>query len=73
MIVSQIYWKLIGYHKLNDEIFNKNISKSIDGSITYSNYNKHILEAGANTATINNHKNKVWFHFRRDSLLPLIK
>ena len=47
------------------------MSKSV--RTTYSNYNKHILEAGTNTATIKNHKNKVWFHFSCYSLLPLIK
>ena len=51
----------------------KSLSKSIDGGTKYSNYNKHILEAGTNTATISNHKNKGWFHFIRDSLIPLIE
>ena len=46
---------------------------SIAGRTKYSNYNKHILESGTNTSTINNQRNKVWFHFIRESLLPLIK
>ena len=72
-VVAQIDWKLIGYHKLTNEIFNNILSKSIDGGTTYSDYNKHILEAGTNTATISNQKNKGWFHFSREYLLPLIE
>ena len=72
-VIEHIYWKLIGYHKLTNELFNNILSKSIDEGTTYSNYNKHILEAGTNTATISNHKNNGWFHFSRDYLLPLIK
>ena len=45
----------------------------IAGITTYSNHNKKILESGINTAKINNNKNKGWFHFSRDSLLPLIE
>ena len=67
------YWKLIGQHKLTNEIFKNRLSKSIAGGTTYSNYNKHILEAGTNTPRISNQENKGWFHFIRDSLLPLIK
>ena len=70
-IEAHIDWKLIGYHKLTNNIFNNSLSKSIDGSTTYSDYNKHTLEAGNNTATIRNQKNKGWFHFCRDSILPL--
>ena len=33
----------------------------------------HMLEAGNNTATISNQKNKGWFHFSRNCLLPLIE
>ena len=69
-VVAHIDWKLIGYHKLTNKLFNNSLSKSIDGDTTYSDYNKHILEAGTNTATINNQKNKVWFQFIRDSLFP---
>ena len=72
-VVDYIYWKLIGYHKLNNELFNNSLSKSIDEITTYSEYNKHILEAGTNTATISNQKNKGWFRFSCDSLLPLIE
>ena len=72
-LVSNIDWKLIGYDKLNNKLFNNILSKSIAGVTTYFNYSKHILEAGTNTATIINHKNKGWFHFIRNSLLPLIK
>ena len=57
-VVVHMVWKLIGYHKLTNEIFNNILSKSIDGGTKYSNYDKHILEAGTNTATINNQKNK---------------
>ena len=71
-ILAHIDWKLIGYHKLTNELFNNSLSKSIDGGTTYSDYNKHILESGTNTATISNQKNKGWFHFIRDSLLTLI-
>ena len=46
---------------------------SIGGSTTYSGYNKYILQACATTATIKNHNNKVWFHFSRNFLLPLIE
>ena len=42
-VVAQFEWKLIGYHKLTNEIFNNILSKSIDGGTTYSDYNKHIL------------------------------
>ena len=72
-IAAHIDWKLIGYHKLTNNIFNNSLSKSIDGITAYSNYNKHILESGTNTATISNQKNKDWFHFSRDSLLTLIE
>ena len=72
-VVAHIDWKLIGYHKLTNEIFNNCLFKSIAGGTTYSKYNKHILEAGTNTATIRDNKNKVWFQFSRDSLLPLIE
>ena len=71
--VSHIDWKLIGYHNLTNGLFNNILSKSIDGGTTYSDYNKHILEAGTNTATISNQKNKGWFHFSRNSLLPFIE
>ena len=72
-LIDHIYWKLIGYHKLTNEIFNNSLSKSIDEGTKYSNYNKHSLEAGRNTTTISNQKNNGWFHFSRDSLLPLIE
>ena len=42
-IVAQNDWKLIGYHKMNNELFNNRLSMSISGSTTYSKYNKHIL------------------------------
>ena len=71
-IVAQINWKLIGYHNLTNELFNNSLSKSIYDGTTYSKYNKHILEAGTNTATIRNQKNKGWFHFSRGPLLPII-
>ena len=72
-VVVQIDWKLIGYHNLTNEIFNNRLSKSISGFTIYSNYNKHILEAGTNNETISNQINKVWFRFSCDSLLILIK
>ena len=64
-IAAHIVWKLIGYHKLTNELFNNILSKSIYGITTYSNYNNHIPESGTNTATIRNQKNKGWFHFSR--------
>ena len=57
-VVAQIDWKLTGYHKITNDIFNNSLFKSIAGGTTYSNYNKHILEAGTNTAKISNQKNK---------------
>ena len=72
-VVAHIEWKLIGYHKLTNELFKNSLSKYIIGDTTYSDYNKHILEIGTNTATISNQKNKGWFHFSRDSLLPFIE
>ena len=72
-IVAQNYWKIIGYQKTTDDLFNHSLSMSKAGSTTYSNYNKHILESSANNATINNQKIKGWFQFSCDSLLPLIK
>ena len=57
-VEENIDWKLIGYHKLTNELFNSSLSKSIAGVTTYSNYNKHILEASTNTATINNNITK---------------
>ena len=72
-ILSHNNWKLIGYHKMTNEIFNNSPSKSIAGSTTYYNYSNHILESGMNTATIKNQKKKVWFHLSRNSLLPMIK
>ena len=72
-IAAHIDWKLIGYHKLTNKLFNNSLSKSIYGSTKYSNYNKHILEAGTNNATISNQKNKGWYHFSHNSLLTLIK
>ena len=53
-IAARIDWKLIGYHKLNNKLFSNSLSNYIDQSNTYSNYNKHILESGTNTATIIN-------------------
>ena len=55
------------------ELFNNSLSKYIDGGTTYSDYNKHILEAGTNTTTIRNQKKRGWFHFSRNSLLPFIE
>ena len=72
-MVAHIYWKLIGYHKLTNEIFNNSISKSIDRGTAYFDYNKHILEACTNIATISNQTDKGCFHFSRDYFLPLIK
>ena len=57
---------------MTNELFNNSFSKSIYGFTTKSNYNKHVLQAVTNTATIGHRKNKGWLHFRRDSLLPLI-
>ena len=70
-IASHIEWKLIGYYKLTNKLFDNSLSKYIYGSTTYSNYNKHILEAGTNTKTISSQKNKGWFHFSCDSILTL--
>ena len=72
-IAVHIDWKLIGYHKLTNNIFNNSLYKSIYGSTTYSNYNKNTPEAGTNTVTINKHKNKGLFHLIRNYLLTLIK
>ena len=72
-IVSQTNWKLIRYHNINNFIFYNSLYMSISGSTTYSNYNKHILEVGTNTTTVNNQKNKGWLQFSRDYLLPLIE
>ena len=58
---------------MTNELFNNSLSKSIAGFTTNSKYNKHILDAVTNTATIGHRKNKGWLHFRRDSLLPLIE
>ena len=71
-VVAHIYWKLIGYNKITNELFKNSLSKSIYGGTTYSDYNNHILEAGTNTAKISNQKNKGWFYFIHDSILPLI-
>ena len=72
-VIAQNGWKLIGYHSLTNDIFNNRLSKYISGGTTYSKYNNHTLEAGTNTKNINNKKNKGWLHFRRNSLLTLIK
>ena len=71
-IVAQIDWKIIGYQKTTNEIFNNSLSMSIDSITTYSNFNKFILKYGDDTKTTNNHKNKLWFHFSHESLLNLI-
>ena len=71
-IVTQTDWNQIGYHKMTNEIFNNILYISIYGITNYSYYNNYILQAGAATATINNQKNKGWFHFSRDFLLLLI-
>ena len=71
-VVAQIEKKIIGYHKLTNKLFNNSLSKSIIGGTTYSNYNKHILEAGTNIATIRNQKSNVWLHFSLNCLLTLI-
>ena len=42
-IVAHIDWKIIGYHKLTNELFNNQLYKSIDGGTTYYDYKKHIL------------------------------
>ena len=72
-VLAYTDWELIGYHNLTNELFDNIIYISISGGTTYSNYNKHMLEASTNTATINNQRNKVWFYLSRDSLLPLIE
>ena len=72
-VVAHIYWKLIGYDKHTNELFNNSLSNSIYEGTTYSDYKNHILEAGTNTATIINQNNKGWFHFSRNSLLTLIE
>ena len=58
-IVEQTYCKLIGYHNTTNDIFNNSLYMSIYGSTVYSKYNKYILEAGTNTATINNYKEQI--------------
>ena len=61
-VVANIDWKLVGYHKLTNELFNNSLYKYIAGGNTYSNYTTHILEAGTNTANIrNNLKRPVLF------------
>ena len=72
-VVAHIALKVIGHHKLTNEIFNNSLSKYIYGGTTYSDYNNNILEAGTNTVTIRNQKNKGWLNFSRDSFLPLIE
>ena len=44
-LVPHTDWKLIGYHKLNNKLFNNSLYKYIVGGTTYSSYNNHILEA----------------------------
>ena len=36
-VVAQIDWKIIGYHNLNNYIFENSLSKSIAGRSTYYN------------------------------------
>ena len=55
-VVAHIDWKLIGYHKLTNDLFNNSLSKYIDGGTTCSEYNKHVLEDGTSSATISNQK-----------------
>ena len=43
-IVTHNNWNIIGYHKTTNEIFNNNLSISVDGITTYSYYNKYILQ-----------------------------
>ena len=57
-VVAQIDWKLIGYHKLTNELFKNNLFNFIAGGTKYSNYNNHILKASTNTAPINNNITK---------------
>ena len=38
-VIEHIEWKLIGYHKLTNELFNNSLSKYIYEGTTYSNYN----------------------------------
>ena len=57
-VVAHIDCKLIGYHKLTNELFNNSLSKYISGGTAYSKYNNNILEASTNTETLNNQKNK---------------
>ena len=59
-ILSHIYWDLIDNHKITNEIFKNSLSMYVDGSTTYSDFNKYILQAFTATATTNNQKNKVW-------------
>ena len=72
-IVTQIDWKLIGYHKTNNEIFKNSLYISVYCSTTYSDFNKYILQAIANTKITINQKKKVWFHFNNNYLLPFIE
>ena len=57
-ILAQNDWKIIGHHKMTNELFINSLSMSIASSNTYSDYNKHTLEAITTTTKINNHKNK---------------
>ena len=66
------YWKLIGYHESSNELFNDNFSKSVNDDPNDSEFNTSTLEAGVDTATKNEQKNKGWFNFSPDSLLLLI-
>ena len=72
-ILSHIYWDLIDNHKITNEIFKNSLSMYVDGSTTYSDFNKYILQANANTKITINQKKKVWFHFNNNYLLPFIE
>ena len=72
-IVIKINWRLIGYHKTTNEIFNNSLSISVEVSTTYSNFNNYILKIFAPTKATNNKKKKGWLHFSHDYLLPLFE
>ena len=71
-IVNHTDWKLIGYHKRTNEIFNNIISMPIDGRTKNFNYNKYILQDSATTTTFKDQNNKGWYQFSRKSPLTLI-
>ena len=66
---KQVY--TIGSNGETDMLFNATLFSLLPTDPSYTEYNRCILNAGTTAAVTKNRKNKGWFEFIQDSLLPL--